>query len=137
MKKEGVPLPPPSYDDHEIVIVPKGVKEGDEFTTTKGLRIKCPKGVSEGDTISVRKPKTPRVLGVEMVDTIRTTATKTTKSLFFRHRCMCFGQDFKVFNDRKEKQYMFKGALKILGQIELSMSEVETGEEICTWCSRA
>ena len=81
-----------------------------------------------------------RLTGVEIVDppiSNSTTAMKTTKSLFFRHRCMCFGQDFKVFNDRKEKQYMFKGALKILGQIELSMSEVETGEEICTWCSRA
>ena len=61
-----------------------------------------------------------------------TTAKKTKKSLFFRHRCMCFGQDFKVFNDRKEKQYMFKGALKILGQIDLRMSEVKTGDEVCT-----
>ena len=55
MKKAPIPIPPPSYNDHEIVIVPKGVKEGDEFITAKGMRVKCPKGVSEGDKISVRK----------------------------------------------------------------------------------
>ena len=63
MKKEGVPPLPPSYNDHEIVIVPKGVKEGDEFITAKGMRVKCPKGVSEGDKISVRKATTPKVVG--------------------------------------------------------------------------
>ena len=62
MKKAPIPIPQ-SYNDHEIVIVPKGVKEGDEFITTKGLRVKCPKGVSEGDKISVRKATTPSVVG--------------------------------------------------------------------------
>ena len=116
----------PKYDDDDIVVIPKGVTEGDEFISEKGLKVKCPKGVSEGDRISVAK-----VVAVETIGNCTETSART-KSLFFRHRCMCFGQDFKVFNDRKEKQYMFKGALKILGQIDLSMSEVKTGEEVCT-----
>ena len=45
---------------------------------------------------------------------------------------MCFGSDFKVFNGDKKKVFMFKGALKILGQIDLHMTEVKTRKELCT-----
>jgi len=107
MKRVGPP-PPPSYDDRMVVIVPKGLSEGDAFIVNGMPPHNNSSSSSSGRTLS------------------------TTKSYFFRHRCQCFGQDFKVFNNRNEKQYMFKGALKILGQIDLHMTEVKTGDQLCT-----